>query len=71
MAMTERRPAAKMVAPERRKPRTVWLTDSEFHRVNRLRLVKDDPALARKALMLGVSIIENGVGGEASVAGVR
>ena len=28
-------------------------------------------AAGRKALMLGVSIIENGIGGEASIAGMR
>lgn len=66
-----RRPLARIDTPEKRQPCTVWLTPSERARVLRLALVKQDSAIGRKALMLGVSIIENGVGGQASVAGMR
>jgi hypothetical protein len=58
---------------ETRRPRTLWLTDSEYGRVERLGRVKQEEAgrVGRKALMLGVSIMENGIGSEASIAGVR
>lgn len=81
LASTDRKPLA--AAPARtaapplpvetsRRPRTIWANDAEWGRVQRLGRSRDWPAglAGRKALMLGVSMLENGLVAEASTAGV-
>jgi hypothetical protein len=72
MPTPERKGPAKMpLTAEKRRPFTLWLTDTERSRVTSLARVKDDLAIGRKALMLGVSMLESGWSREASVAGGR
>ena len=67
--MIDRKPLARI--PEKRHPRTFWLTDSEHARVMRLARDRDDDAIGRKALMLGISMLESGWSREASITSGR